>query len=160
MSAKDPETVFRRLMEEGFNQGRLEVVDELFAPNSVEHQVRRPGHPQHGPQGAKEVINSLRSSFPDLHFTIEDLIVAGDRVWARMKARGTNLGPLNGSPPTGRSFEIDVIDIVRVADGRVVEHWGVPDRLGQMMQLGVWPPPPSAAGHATRSQADDQRAPG
>ncbi len=66
-----------------------------------------------------------------------------------MKARGTNLGPLNGGPPTGRSFEIDVIDVVRVGDGRIVEHWGVPDRLGQMMQLGVWPP----ANQIPKSQA-------
>jgi predicted ester cyclase len=133
----DNEQLVRRVMDEGFSQGRLEVIDELFAPDAIEHQFRGPGQPQSGPEGVKAVISGLRASFPDLQYAIEDLISDDDKVWVRMIGRGTNLGPYMGHPPTGRSIAIDVIDIVRIKDGRIVEHWGVPDRLGAMMRMGI-----------------------
>jgi predicted ester cyclase len=131
------EQLVRRVIDEGFSQGRLEVIDELFAPDAIENQVRGPGPRQSGAEGAKAVITGLRGAFPDLRYTIEDLISDDDKVWVRMIGHGTNLGPYMGHPPTGRSIAIDVIDIVRIKDGRIVEHWGVPDRLGAMMQMGI-----------------------
>ena len=69
----------------------------------------------------------------------EDLAVAGDRVWVRFVASGTNLGPFMGNPPTKKKIRVDVIDVVRFQDGKIVEHWGVPDQLGLMFQLGLVP---------------------
>lgn len=75
---------------------------------------------------------------------VEDLAVRGNLVWARNVASGTNHGSFMGHPPTGRSIRVDVIDVVRVRDGRIVEHWGVPDRLSALMQLGLAPSPAAA----------------
>jgi predicted ester cyclase len=131
------ESIYRRLIEEGFNQGNLAVVDELVAPNSREHQRGS----EDGPEGARKTITYLRSAFPDFKITIDDVVVAGDMVWARQKGGGTNLGRFAGHPPTGRTAFIDVIDVCRIEDGKIVEHWGVPDQLGMMMALGLVAPP-------------------
>ena len=138
--APAPETVARRLIEEGFNQGRLDVCDELTSPDLVEHQRFGPGHAP-GADGVKAVIASLRRGFSDFHLEIEDLAVDGDKVWLRMTGTGTNDGPFMGNEPTGRPMRTDVFDVIRVAGGKMVEHWGVPDRLGPLFQLGLAQPP-------------------
>jgi predicted ester cyclase len=137
----DPERIFRRLIEEGFNGGDLTVADAVTSPDLAEHQDFGPGHAA-GAEGVRAVISSLRRAFSDFHLAIEDLVVSGDCAWARMSATGTHDGPFMGHPPTGRRMRIDVFDVIRVADGRMVEHWGVPDRLGVLMQLGLVPPRP------------------
>jgi len=139
---QSPESVVRRLLDEGFTQGKLEVVDELVSDSLVEHQRYGANHPS-GAEGVKAVIASLRSSFSNFRLTVDELTVAGDTVWARNVATGTNDGSFMGHPPTGREIRIDVVDIVRVEDGRIVEHWGVPDRLGALLQLGLMPTAPS-----------------
>jgi predicted ester cyclase len=131
-----PEAVVRRLIEEGFNEGALEVCDELTSPDLVEHQHYGSDHAA-GAEGVKAVISSLRRAYSDFHLEIEDLVVAGDAVWLRMRGSGTNDGPFMGHAPTGRAMAIDVFDLLRVVDGRIVEHWGVPDRLGALLQLGL-----------------------
>jgi predicted ester cyclase len=131
------EAIYRRLIEEGFNQGNLSVVDELVAPGASEHQRGA----EDGPEGAKKTITYLRSAFPDFRITIDEVVVAGDKIWARQKGGGTNLGRFAGHPPTGRIAFTDVIDICRIEDGKIVEHWGVPDQLGMMLQLGLVAPP-------------------
>jgi len=128
-------TLLLRLIEEGFNRGNLSVVDEIFAKDSKEHQRGNTD----GAEGAKEVIQTLRSWFPDFEMHAEDLAAVGDKVWARFEASGTNLGPFMGNPPTRKKVRIDVIDIARFRDGKIVEHWGVPDQLGVMLQLGLVP---------------------
>ena len=135
-----PEQVVRRLIEEGFNQGRLDVADELTAPDIVEHQDFGPKHAG-GAEGVKAVIASLRRAFSDFHLEIEHLTVDGDAVWLRMVGTGTNDGSFMGNAPTGRTMRIDVFDLIRVDDGKMVEHWGVPDRLGTLFQLGLAHPP-------------------
>jgi|GEM_PF-1046471 len=133
----------RRLLDEGFSKGELEVCDELVADRVIEHQDFRPGHAD-GPEGVKAVIRSLRTVFPDFPLEIADL-VDGELVWTRNVGSGTNDGPFMGHPPTGRTIRIEVFDVLRVRDGRLVEHWGVPDRLGAPMQLGHVGRPASAA---------------
>ncbi len=139
-----PESVARRLIEEAFNKGNLAVVDELTSPALSEHQNFGPDHAP-GAAGVRAVVESLRRAFSDFRLTIEDLTTAGDAVWLRMVATGTNDGSFMGNAPTGRPIRIDVFDVIRVEDGRMVEHWGVPDRLGAILQLGLLKPPAAAA---------------
>jgi predicted ester cyclase len=135
MPVDDDITRMRRLIEVGFGGGDLSVLDELMAPDCVEHQRGN----RSGIGGAKEIVATLHRWLSDFSLTVEDLAVAGDVVWSRNRARGINTGSVMGNPPTGRPVEIDVIDIVRFEDGRVVEHWGVADQLGMMLQLGLVP---------------------
>src|SRR3954462_570543 len=107
------ERLVRRLIEEGFNQGRLGVADELVSADFVEHQDFGPNHAE-GADGVKAVIASLRRAFPDFHLAIEDLAVDDDVVWLRMTGTGTNDGSFMGHAPTGRSMRISVFDALRV----------------------------------------------
>lgn len=144
--------IVRRLMDEGFNQGNLAVCDELVSPDAVEHQRGN----QPGAEGVKAVINSLRSWFSDFRIEIEDIAAQDDMVWCRNRAVGTNDGHFMGFPPTDRKVDITVYDTVRIKDGRIVEHWGVPDQLGVVLQLGLFPPPgrrPPQAGTGTGERA-------
>jgi predicted ester cyclase len=134
-----PEAIVRHLIDEGFSGGRLDVADEVIADDFAEHQDFGPDHAP-GPEGVKAVIASLRRAFPDFRLEIQDLTVDGDTVWTRNIATGTHEGPFMGTPPTGRPIRADVFDVLRVADGRVVEHWGVPDRLGVLMMIGAFRP--------------------
>ena len=146
-----PESLVRRLIEEGFNEGKLEVADELISPKMVEHQNFGPNHAP-GAEGVKAVIASLRRAFSDFHLAIDDLALAGDTVWLRMTGTGTNDGSFMGHEPTGRAMRTDVFDALRVEGDRIVEHWGVPDRLGTLFQLGLAQPPTrTAAPTATTS---------
>jgi len=78
----------------------------------------------------------VHAAVPDMHFTIEDSIVDGDRVWVRVRGRGTNTGAFFG-PPSGQPVDITVFDQARVVDGRILEHWGMPDRFALLAQTGV-----------------------
>jgi predicted ester cyclase len=138
--ATTAELVVRRLIDEGFSQGRLELCDELIADDLVEHQDYGPRHAA-GAAGVKAVIASLRRAFSDFRLEIEDMVVAGDTVWTRNIATGTHDGAYMGHAASGRRFRIYVFDVLRVVAGRVVEHWGVPDRLGVSFQIGAISPP-------------------
>ena len=125
--------LMRRLIEEGFSKGDLGVVDELVAADCHEHQRGL----KTGAEGVKDTIRTLRTWFSDFRLTIEDIAEVGDKVWIRVRGSGTNTGPVMGRPATGRRIEVDVIDIGRFEGGKLVEHWGVPDQLGMMLQLGL-----------------------
>lgn len=129
------EILFRRLIDEGFNHGKLDVIDEIVAPGFVEHQRGLRG----GIAGVKGTISFLRAAHPDLVLAIEDMAVGGDKVWARLRCTGTQTGPLPGAGVTGKPFSIDVMDICRAVDGKLIEHWGVPDQFGLLEQLGLLP---------------------
>lgn len=135
MSSEDVERL-ERLLLKGFGQGDMSVLDEVVAEEFIEHQQ---GLPQ-GREGLKNVIRTLRQSFPDLSYTVIQMVADEDKVWGHFRSRGTNEGSFMGQPPTGKTMEIDVIDIARFEDGMMVEHWGVPDRLGVLLQLGLFPP--------------------
>jgi predicted ester cyclase len=138
MSKEQHMEAFRLIIEEAINKGNYEVLDDLFDPGYQEHQFGL----KPTVQGMKEDFTYLRNAFPDLVLTIEDMTADEDTVWGRMVARGTNLGPFIG-PPTGRPMEITVMDMIRFEDGRIVDHWGVPDRFAVMAQLGLLPQPAS-----------------
>jgi predicted ester cyclase len=84
----------------------------------------------------KDAIREVHRTIPDLSFTIEDAVERGDTIWFRVRVQGTATGPFFG-PPSGRPVDITVVDIARVVDGRIVEHWGVPDRFALLAQTGV-----------------------
>ena len=127
--------IFRRVIESGFNEGKIDELDRWVTSDFTEHQFGG----ESGREALKEQIRSLRATFPDLRMTIEESVSAGDRVWARLKCRGTQRGPLMGLPATGRRMETTAAEICRFASGKLVEHWGVPDRFAAMAQLGLLP---------------------
>ena len=129
-------TVMRRIFEEGFATGDTAVVDELCAADLVEHQFGLAGTGPEAIQHVKEAIRDVHAATPDISFTIEDSVERGDTIWVRVRAQGTATGPFFG-PPSGRPIDITVIDIARVVDGRIDEHWGVPDRFALLAQTGV-----------------------
>jgi len=129
--------VFRRVIEEGFNRGNFDAWDDCMPPSFQEHQYGLPSTRTE----LKQAIAGLRKAMADFHLTIDEIITSGDKVWARMTARGVHQGPFMGFPPTGKSFSITVIDVCRFEGGQMVEHWGVPDRFALLHQLGVLPGP-------------------
>ena len=125
---------FKAIVERGFSRGDLTVADEVCAETLIEHQyLAKTDLP--GPQILKAQIEDARHSIKDLQFTIEAVVETGDTVWARGKATGTD-------PRSGKPVSISVIDICRFTDGKLVEHWGVPDRFALLHQLGALPAPP------------------
>ncbi len=134
---------FRRAYEELFNQGNLSLVEELVAPDFLNHAA--PPGSNRGPESMRQLIRMLRTAFPDLHFTIEELVAEGDTVAGRVIMSGTHQGTFQGMPPTGRSFRQAQMHFVRFRDGKGVEHRAVRDDLGLMQQLGVIPTPGQAS---------------
>lgn len=132
------EQIFRILIEDGFSKGDTTVFDKYASPDFIERQY---GIKPQNVDGVKKAINSLHHSFPDFSLVIEDLIAKDDKVWGRMTGRGTHKKQFGPLPPTDKKFEITVIDIMRFKKERLLEHWGVPDRLALMEQLGMKPPP-------------------
>jgi predicted ester cyclase len=129
--------VFRRVIEEGFNRGNFDAWDDCFPAKFEEHEYGLPSTLAE----FKQAIGGLRRAFPDIKLTIDEMVASGDKVWARITSRGTHQGPLMGFPPTGKPFEITVIDVCRFENGKIVEHWGVPDRFALLHQLGLLPSP-------------------
>lgn len=138
-TAEENKAQFRRMYEEGLNQGILAVADEVIDPDCLDHEAHPGG--DRGPESMRALITMLRTAFPDLHFAIEHLVAEGDTVAGRLTMSGTHEGPLMGMPPTGRSVRQNSMHFVRFRDGKAIEHWGVRDDLGMMQQLGVIGPP-------------------
>lgn len=143
MSTEQNKALVRQLVEEGINQGNIRLVDELLAPDFIEHEELPPGIPP-GREAPKVLFTMLRSAFPDFKATIEHLIAEGDTIVLHMTWTGTQQGEFMGIPPTGKSISISVIDIIRIVEGQGAEHWGVMDSMAMMQQLGVVPAPSQA----------------
>jgi steroid delta-isomerase-like uncharacterized protein len=125
-------------MDELANRGNMAAADELVAADVVEHEEPPPGTPL-GREGVKHFFTMLRAAFPDIRIAVEDQIAEGDKVVSRVMCRGTHRGEFMGVPSTGRQVVYEAIDIVRIVDGQIVEHWGVTDALGLLRQLGGIP---------------------
>ncbi len=131
----------QRWYDEVATQGNLAVVDELFAPDHVNHQADAPAGAGSGPEGQKALVAAIRGAFPDLAITVEDLIGEGDLVLARYGFTGTQNGAYSGIPPTGKPVAVTGMAIWRFANGQVVETWVIFDVYGLLQQLGVIPGP-------------------
>jgi steroid delta-isomerase-like uncharacterized protein len=134
---------YRRIPLEVFNEGRLELIDELLADDFVEHAQLPPGVPP-GREGLRIIVQALRSAFPDFRYEILLQFQDGDHHIGMIRASGTMTGEFMGMPPSGKSASWDEVHIGRMADGKLLEHWAVIDQLGMLQQLGFAPSPPGA----------------
>jgi predicted ester cyclase len=128
--------VLERIFDEGFATGNDAVVDEVCSPDLVEHQFGTAGQGADAIANVKAAVRDVHRAVPDISFTIEDAVESGDTIWVRVRGRGTATGPFFG-PPSGRPVDFTVIDVARVTDGRIAEHWGVPDRFAMLAQTGI-----------------------
>jgi steroid delta-isomerase-like uncharacterized protein len=126
----------QRYFDEVWNQGKLEVLDQLLAEDYVNHSSSLPGSPP-GPAGVKPIVAAMRRAFPDLHYRIDQLVTTDAAVAARVTLSGTHRGDFFGIAPTGKRFEVTQTNIERFRDGKIVEHWRNTDELSLLRQLGV-----------------------
>jgi len=136
MSSEDTKALGRRLIE-GINTGNLSIFDEVLASSYVDRSPFPGTTPDR--EGVKQGLTSFRAAFPDFRYTIEDEIMEGDKLVHRLSARGTQKGEFQGVPATGKLATWSEIHIIRLLNGKVVEHWGVEDQLGMLQQLGLAP---------------------
>lgn len=136
VSNRSPALAVMEGMFEGFATGNDNVVDQLCAPNMIEHQFGLAGTGSEAIEHVKEAMRQVHATTPDIKFIIEDAVERGNTIWVRATARGTNTGAFFG-PPSRRPVEITVIDVARIVNGRIAEHWGVPDRFALLAQTGV-----------------------
>lgn len=129
-------SLVRRMYEEAWNEGKLEVINEICAPDYI--GVGPYGN-EHGPESVKQGVANRRAAFPDIHVTIDDTIAVGDKVVARLTFRGTHKGEFRGIQPTNRDVTWSGIWIYRVASGKFIERWHAYDMFGLMQQLGAIP---------------------
>lgn len=129
--------IVRRVIEEGVNKQDLSIFDGLISPSFVDHEADGSG--PGGPEGEKELLSSVRESFPDWRWDIEEMLAAEDKVITRYVVHGTHRGEFMGAAPTGREVAFTGINISRLEGGRIVESWGNSDQLGWMRQIGVVP---------------------
>ena len=139
VSAQDNKALVRRFVDEVQSGGNIDLIDEICSPKFVNYSAP-PGLPTDC-EGIKIATVMFRRAFPDSYFTVEDMMAEGDKVATRKTFHGSHEGEFMGIPPSGRSVTMSLIDIVRITEGRVVEHWSVGDTLGMMQQLGVIPQP-------------------
>ncbi len=143
MSPEANKMMVRRFIEELWNQRKLELADELFSADCVTHQLRLGADPAGAPRGPevmKHHVGEWLASFPDIQFTIEQMLADGDRVMTQCTARGTHSAAWLGIPATGRFVAIQMFVVHRIEDVRIVEDWVLVDSLGVLQQLGVVKP--------------------
>jgi len=140
MSAEQNKAISQRIPLEVFNQGRLDVIDEIVAPDIKEHGDLPPGIPA-GREGLKAVASALRKGFPDIKYRIDLQVAEGDFVAGYTTVSGTHKGEVFGMPATGKHAEWAETHIVKIVNGKITEHWGIVDQLGMLRQLGLAPTP-------------------
>lgn len=136
MSTVDNQTLVEQFFDQVINQRNLAVLSRFVSPNAINHSV-----PAGLPQEPNQFLGLHLGAFPDVRATVEDLLADGDKVIVRVSYRGTHQGAFMGMAPTGKQITVMGIHIFRVANGKLVEHWGLTDRIAALRQLGVVPPP-------------------
>jgi predicted ester cyclase len=129
--------IVRHFVELAQSQGQLSAIDEYLSSHFIDHSA--PAGLPNDREGVKLQFAMLRSAFPDMQAVIHDQVAGDDKVVTRKSLRGTHLGDFLGIAPTGKAISLEVIDILRLVDGKIVEHWNVVDLMGLMMQMGVMP---------------------
>lgn len=134
----DNKRLVRRALEELYAKGDIGLADELIHPDFVDHDPAHPDQPS-GPESVKQTVRNLHGAFAELRFAIEDEVAERDKVVQLVTMSGRHTGPLMGREPTGRAFSVRHINIWRIADGKIADHWGSRDDLGLLGQLGLPP---------------------
>jgi predicted ester cyclase len=124
-----------RFVDQMLNKRNPDVIDELVAPDFVDHDAP-PGQAP-GPEGVKRTLEAVETALGDFRVLTDDIIAEGDRVVTRHTAEATHIGPFLGFAPTGRRLRWTAISIYRIADGRIAERWGLMDYRGLQRQLAV-----------------------
>jgi len=135
--SEENKALFHRFVNEGINKRNVELIGELMDANYIEHNPIPGVSP--GLDGMKEMMGMFFAAFPDLNSTIDMLVAEGDLVAGRMTSTGTHTGDFMGIPATGKRVTFTETHIVRIANGKAVEHWGNQDDMAMMQQLGVIP---------------------
>jgi steroid delta-isomerase-like uncharacterized protein len=135
MSLDENKAIALRYFQEVWGQGNFTLEDQLLAPDYVDHQPA-PGFPPNR-LGHHQFLVHFRSAFPDVRYTMDDLIAEGDRVMDRWTVHATHLGEFLGVPPTGKAITFWGIDILRIVNGLITEIWHLEDQLSVLEQLGV-----------------------
>lgn len=152
----DPKQLINRFVQELWNERRLEVADAIFANDCVTHQLRS-GAPAEavprGPQAIKEHVTSWVASFPDLYFSVEQMLSEGDRVAMQLLMEGTHQGTWLGIPPSGERIQIRMFAVHRIVQDKIVEDWVLVESLGVLQQLGVVPNTADLLSNFLRQQA-------
>jgi steroid delta-isomerase-like uncharacterized protein len=134
MSVEENKTLIRRYIE-AWNRGDLQALSECWSRDLVHHTRAN----AHGYEETKKIIAAFMSQFPDMRFRLEDIIAEEDKVVSRMTWSATREADHPGGAQAGAAITCTVIGIARLADGRIVEHWGVTDELSMMVQMGLLP---------------------
>jgi steroid delta-isomerase-like uncharacterized protein len=134
MSIEENKKIVRRY-QEIYNSNDLEALGEVVSEDLLTPKIM-PGIPS-GMEGAKAAHRIMLAGFPDYQTVIDDLVAEGDKVAARITMSGTNTGTFMGIPPTGKRISFTGIYIARIANGKIVEHWGEEDSISLLQQLGA-----------------------
>ncbi len=135
MSIEQNRSLVLRYVELVLNEGKFEAFNNLLSPNYKRHIS--PTVTPLTPELQEKRLAGLRAAFPDIHLTIEDVIAEGDRVAFRMTLQGTHQGTFQGIAPTNKKVTVSALDVVAIENGRISEHWGGPDMLAILQQLGA-----------------------
>nr|WP_294948983.1 ester cyclase [uncultured Mucilaginibacter sp.] len=127
--------IAERYFNEVWNKGHVALLDSLLTKDYINNTPSAPTVP--GPDGLKPIVLAIRRAFPDLHFEIKEIISARDHITIRTVMTGTHKDTLFGIPPTGKHISVNQINIEKLKDGRIAEHWRVTDELTMMKQLGI-----------------------
>ena len=136
MSTEDNKALVQRFIYEVQSDHRLDLIDELFSPDFIDHYAGT--NPPYR-EGTKRFLTTIFTAFPDVKATIHEQTAVGDKVWTRKIFHGNHTGPFMGIAPTGKPIAVEVMDIFRIEDGKIAEHWGVSDMLGLLQQIGAAP---------------------
>lgn len=135
MTTEDNIALVRRYLDEVWAKGNLDALDNLLSPHYQRHL--NPNSPPLTRDGQRQRLNAFRGAFPDVQLTMEDIFAEGDRVVFRSTMRATHRGTFLGIPPTGNRVCVALLDVVRLDGGKFAEHWGGPDMLDLLKQLGA-----------------------
>ena len=139
MSTEEIKTRLHEAFMDAFNNGNLAALDTICAANMVDHSTAAaPGQPN-DLDGFKKRVNGHRVGIPDVRFSITNMIVEGDLVAFQWEMSGTHSGPYMGRPASGNPIRIIGMNMERLKDGRIMEHWSYPDKLAALQQIGAIP---------------------
>jgi steroid delta-isomerase-like uncharacterized protein len=136
MTSQENKKIAERFIDEVWRQGQLDKIDELFAPDYVDHSF---GPQPAGREDLKQFVAMFRQAFQDLEYDLQQVLSDGDRIASRDTVHATHKGEFMGIPATGKRVSVSAMHFLRFANGQIVEHWGITDVGGLMQQLGVGP---------------------